>query len=142
MNLLPILGGIGQGLLSGYMMGNAPQGLYGGSSQGAMPTDMGGGVQSSVLPGVMPGANVPLDTGSGAQGGMFGGTGQGLTNASAGLFSGGGVGPMAQPSGANAFYGSGLVSPQQQRGMMGMLGQQPGQSGGMNPLALALMMGR
>lgn len=140
MNILPILGSIGSGLMGGYMMGNAPSGLYG-STQGAMPTDMGGGVQSGVLPGIMPGATVPLETGSGGQGGMFGGLSSSLTNAGAGLFSGGGMGPMAQPSGAGAFYGSGPA--QNQRGMLGMLGaQQPAQTGGMNPLALALMMRR
>lgn len=127
MNILPILGSIGSGLMGGYMMGNAPQSLYG-STQGAMPTDMGGGVQSGVLPGITPGANVPLQTGSGAQGGMFGGLGSGLTNANAGLF---------QPQGAGAFYGSG-PSQMQRTGMAGMMGGQ----GGINPLALALMMNR
>lgn len=111
-----LLGGLGQGAILGYMANgqqNPFSGLFGNKAPGAASPDLGGGVPSTGLGGILPGATVPLSTGINAGGSQFGGVGQGLTNATAGLFQNGG----------NMMVG----------------GNAPG---GINPLALALMMGR
>ena len=121
MNITPLLGGLLNGALMGYAMNGNP---FTNKTPGAASPQMGGGADSSMLPGIMPGASVPMQTGSGAGGGMFGGVGQGLTNAGAGLF---------QPGGGAMIGGN---APSRQQQMMSAMG------GGMNPLALALMMNR